>query len=152
MISSHSISSGPDYVKLNWTHPKFQPERYQMKYVCTMKPACTPRNDTNHYVTTKTQSISWETTFVTVSNLRPSSKCMLFLVAVYNPASIDTGIAITGTTLDEDAINISSGLHNFMITTVFFMLSMCNEQQATSIIINKYQNYCSVVAMDKICR
>ena len=42
MIRSHFVGSGPDYVQLNWTHPKFQPERYQLKYVCTMKPTYMP--------------------------------------------------------------------------------------------------------------
>ena len=111
MIHSHSVASGQDYVKLNWTHPKFQPERYHLKHVCTMMPTCTPRNDTNQYITTRTQNLSSDTTSVTVSDLRPSSICMLILLAVYNPASIDSGIAITGSTLDEHAREINPGLN-----------------------------------------
>ena len=109
MIRSHSVASGLDSVKLNWTHPKFRPERYQLNYVCTMKPTCTPRNDTNHYITTKTQNLSSDATSVTIPDLRPSSVCMLILLAVYNPASIDSGIAITGTTLNEDGWETKSG-------------------------------------------
>ena len=129
MIRSHSVASGPDYVKLNWTHPKFQPERYKLKHVCTMKPTCTPRNATNQYITTKTQILSSDTTSVTIADLRPSSICMLILLAVYNPASIDSGIAITGTTLDEDGREINSGLHNFITTVrncycLYFQLHM----------------------------
>ena len=111
MISSHSIASGSDYVKVNWTHLQFPPERYQLKYVCSVKTACTPSHDTSHYVVAKAQNISLDTTSVTISNLCPCSSCMLILLAVYNPASIDTGIMITGTTLDEKAR--SSGLHYF---------------------------------------
>ena len=138
MIGSHSVSSGLDYVKLNWTHPMFQPETYQLKYVCTLKPKCTPDHDTNNYIMAKTENISVDTTFVTISNLHPSSNCLLFLLARYNPASLDTGIAIFGTTLDEDARGISSGLHHFMITAVFVncFLYMYAEQQTTSIIID----------------
>ena len=131
MISSHSVASGPGNVKLNWTPPKFEPERYQLNYVCTMKPTCTPRNDTNHYIMTKTQNVSSDTTSVTISDLPPSSICMLILLAVYNPASIDTGIVISGTTLDEDTRNIVSGLHYLIITVLFVYASHCiySEQQ-----------------------
>ena len=127
MIRSHSLASGSDYVKLNWTHPKFQPESYQLKYVCTMKPTCTTRNDTDEYITTKTENLSSNTTSVTIPDLRPSSICMLILLAMYNPASIDTGIAIIVTTLDVDAREINPGLHYFIIPLIIVCISsdMC---------------------------
>ena len=109
MIHAHSVASGSDNVELNWTRPNFPPERYQLNYVCTLKPTCTFRNDTNNYVRTQTQDLSSDATFVTILNLRPCSICMLILVAVYNPASLDSGIAIIGTTLDGDVRKISSG-------------------------------------------
>ena len=109
MIRSHSVASGPHYVELNWIHPKFQPERYQLKYVCTSKPTCTPSHDTNNYVMAKARNLSSDTTSVTIPNLRQSSICLLFLLAVYNPASIDSGITILGTTSDEDTMKINSG-------------------------------------------
>ena len=102
MIRTHSLASGSDYVELNWTHPKFLPERYQLNYVCTMKPPCAPNRDMNHSVTRNAQNLSSDTTSVRVSDLRPSSICMLFLLAVYNPASIDSGIWVTGTTLSKN--------------------------------------------------
>ena len=109
MIPSHSVTFGPDYVKLNWTRPKYRPERYQLKKVCTIKPTYTPSNDIMNYVMTKTQNLSSE-----ISDLRRSSVCILILLVVYNPASIDTGIDITGATVDEDASKTNSGLlfHN----------------------------------------
>ena len=110
MIRSHSVASGPDYVKLNWTRPKFGPERYQLKYVCTIKPTYTPSNDTINYVTTKTQNLTSDTTSFTISDLRRSSVCILILLAVYNLASSDTGIAITGATVDEGASKTNSGV------------------------------------------
>ena len=111
MVHSHSVISGCDYVELSWTHPRFQPEAYQLKYVCTLKPTHTPGPDIHvpNYVMTKTQNLSSDTTCVQISDLRPSSICLLFLLAVYNPASIDTGISIIGTTLDEDTRKINSG-------------------------------------------
>ena len=119
MIGSHSVASGPDYIKLNWTHVQFQPERYQLKYLCTMKPKCTLSHDTYYHFMIKEKNGSFDATSFTISHLSPSTICMLILLAVYNPASIDTGIMITGTTLDEDARNISSGLHYLIITIVF---------------------------------
>ena len=109
MIHAHSVASGSDYVELNWTRPNFQPERYQLKYVCTSKPMCTFSDDINNYIRTQAQNLSSDTTFFTILNLRPCSICMLFLLAVYNPASIDSGLAITGSTLDRDVRNVSSG-------------------------------------------
>ena len=121
MISSHFVDSGPDYVKLNWTQPKFLPERYQVTYVCILKPTCTPSPNTSRYIVTRTQNLSSDTTSITVSNLHQRSTCMLILLAVYNPASIDTGIAIAGATLDEDAREIYSGLQQFRnILVVYF--------------------------------
>ena len=102
MIHTHPLAAGLDYVQLNWTHPKFLPERYQLQYLCIVKPTCTPNHDMNQAITTSEETLSLATTFVRISNLRPNSICMLFLLAVYNPASIDSGIVITGPTLDED--------------------------------------------------
>ena len=110
MIRSHSVVPGRDYVEHMWTHPNFRPQKYQLKYVCTLKPTCTSSHDRSNYIMTETQILSSDTTSVTIPNLRPSSICMLFLLAVYNPASIDSGITILGMTLDEDTGMINSGL------------------------------------------
>ena len=107
MIDAHSVTSGPHYVELNWCRPKFQPERYQLNYVCTMKPTCTPGHAENNYVMIKIQNLSSDSTSITIPDIRSSSICMLILLAVYNPASIDSGIAITGTTLHEDPRKIN---------------------------------------------
>ena len=113
MIHSHSVASGPDTIELYWSQPKFPPERYQLMYVCTIKPSCMLSHDANHFVMTKTLNLSSDTTYVTISDLHPSSNCILILLAVYNPASIDSGIAIAGSTLDGDAKYIKSGQHCF---------------------------------------
>ena len=100
MILSHSIDSGKDFVELRWI-PRFEPERYQLKYVCAPKPTRMPNRDNDYYVITNTRHLNSSTTSSRVSNLPLDSICMFFLLAAYNPASIDTGIAITGTTLDQ---------------------------------------------------
>ena len=109
MIRSHSVSSGPDYIKLKWTSPKYRPERYQLQFVCTTKPTYTLSNDTMNNVTTKTHTLISDTTSFTISALRRSI-CILILVAVYNPASIDKGIVISGATVDEDTSKTKPGL------------------------------------------
>ena len=105
MIRSHSVESGSDYFEVNWTRPKFLPKRYQLMDVCT----CTHRQDESNYVMKRMQNLSSDCNSVKISDLRPSSICILLLLAVYNPASIDTGIVIIGAVLDEDARNIASG-------------------------------------------
>ena len=120
MIISHSVAPGPDYIHLKWTHPNFRPEKYKLKYVCTLKPTCTPSHDINDYIMTNAQDLCSDTTSVTISDLHPSSNCMVFLIAVYNPASIDSGITITGTTLDEDTRKINPGLSYSWIALVYW--------------------------------
>ena len=137
MIPSHSVAFGQDYVMLNWTHPRFQPEKYQLNYVCTMKPTCIPSQETNHSFITKTQNLSSDTTSVTIPDIRPSSICMLFLLAVYNPASIDSGITITGTTVDEHAMNVNSGL-NYFIKTFLIMSLVIHENVCVFVCVYAY--------------
>ena len=117
MIHSHSVKSGSDYVELIWTRPKFFPKRYQLIDVCTKKPTCTHRHKNSTYVTKRMQNLSSDCNSVKISDLRPSSICILLLLAVYNPASIDTGIAIIGAVLDEDTRNITSG-QGYFITMI----------------------------------
>ena len=102
MIRTYSFASGSDYVQLNWIHPKFLPEKYQLHYACRME-TCSTNHEKNYSILASTQNLSSNTTFVRISNLRPSSNCSLFLLAVYNPASIDSGIVITGKTAEEQA-------------------------------------------------
>ena len=103
MISTHSIATGLEYIELNWTRPKFLPGKYllHVQYARTLKPRCTFKNDKNIYVKINAQCLTSDTTSVRISELRPKSVCVLLLFAVYNPASIDSGIVITGKTLDE---------------------------------------------------
>ena len=89
----------------------FWPDRYLLKYECTMKPTRMPRNDTDQYITTKVHNLSSCTTSVTIPDLQPNSMCLLYLFAVYNPASIDKGLARIGNTLREDARDLNPGLH-----------------------------------------
>ena len=108
MIRHYSVSTGSNYVELKWTYPMFLPERYQMKYMCGMKlkATSTPNLDMKIHLVKSAQSLSRDTTSVRLSDLRPGSICVLILVAVYNPASIDAGITIAGSTSKENFIII----------------------------------------------
>ena len=115
-IGTHSLASGFDFVELNWTQPKFLPERYQLMCVCVTKPSRTPSPYSNDSVLTIKQNLSSDTTSIRVSHLRPSSKCMLFLLAVHNPASIDSGIMVTGATSDVDTSKKNVCKADFIVT------------------------------------
>ena len=130
MIHTHPLVSGSNYVELNWTRPKFLPKGYQLMYFCTMKPTSTPNYDMNNSVTANAHNLSSDTTFVRICDLLPGSICTLFLLAEYNPASIDLGIVITGTTLDEDTSKIRFH-NNHHLLYMFIMLYIMS--QTTSI-------------------
>ena len=114
MIRLHSFVSETDYIQLNWTRPDFLPEMYQLKYTVTMKTIYASIHKLNGSVMIKTLNLSSENTSVRISGLRPSSICTINLLAVFNPASIDSGIEITGRTLDEDTSEKNHCLYDFM--------------------------------------
>ena len=98
MIRRYSLSFGFGYFEINWTKPRFLPEWYEAThhYICTMK--TTPAFK---YVITNQHYLSSGTTSFRISNLCIRSAWKLILKAVYNPASIDSGISITGPTLSK---------------------------------------------------
>ena len=99
MIHALSLDTGSDYVELHWTRPRFLPETYQITYMCNLN--ATSEKDTRDYITKKTQHLSSGTTSFRISHLLPGSNWTLVLLAVYNWASIDSGIVKTGTTFNE---------------------------------------------------
>ena len=101
MIQGYSLATGLDYIELNWTYPKFLPERYQLKYMCTMKRTAKYKPGNTIYNVNKTKNLSSVTASVIISDLHPSSICTVILLAVYNLASTDTGIAFNGVLLGE---------------------------------------------------
>ena len=57
-------------------------------------------------------NISSNKTSIKITGLRRSSVCILNLLAVYNPASIDSGMAITEITLPENESKSNSKWEN----------------------------------------
>ena len=98
MIPEYSVSTGRDHVELKWTNPKLLPESYQVKYMCGVKATSTPSLGMKIYLVKNIQSLNPDTNSVRLSHLRQGSTCVLILIAVYNPASIDAGITIAGIT------------------------------------------------------
>ena len=100
MIPAYFLTSGSDYVEVIWTPPKYLPRSYlcQIMHVCTLMATSMPKHDIKSYVVTNTQSLSSGNTSIRILDLCPNSTWMLILLAVYNRASIDTGIVATGTT------------------------------------------------------
>lgn len=102
MIHTPSFASGLDYVELNWTRPRFRPEDYQLKYVCTVKRTSTQMGKKKQSNMENATNLGSGATSFRISELRPNSVCIVFMLAVYNPASIDSGIAVTGMTSGGD--------------------------------------------------
>ena len=116
MIHTYSAATGLHYLELNWNHPRFLPQRYQLKYMCTMKNMYKYKNVNENYYLEGTKNLTSNTTSARISNVYPGSICTIFLLAVYNPASIDSGIEITKGTLREYISKRNSGLNDFIIT------------------------------------
>ena len=101
MIEHSSLNSGLDYVELTWTRPKSIPEKYEINSLCFMPYTRSYLHNEIEIVNHAFSNLSSSTTSFRISQLRPNSTCVLKLLAVYNPASIDSGIVVTGTTSAE---------------------------------------------------
>ena len=102
MIENSSFNSGLDYVQLTWTCPKSIPEKYEINCLCFMPYTRNFQHKEIEIVNHAFTKISSSTTSFKIFKLRPNSTCVLKLLAVYNPASTDPGIVVTGTTSAEN--------------------------------------------------
>ena len=137
MIHAYSLATGLDYVEVNWTHPRFLPESYQLKYRCAVKVTSNYKAVNKIYITGRTKNLTSDSISFRIFNLRPGSTCTLILLAVYNPASIDSGVVITGNT-DEQPSKRNSGLCDFIRTHlvtfhVTIPVCICTKPQSTSL-------------------
>ena len=74
-----------------WTRPEFQPYLYKQKTSCKL--LCDHRT---YYL--NEALLNGAETMTTLHALRPGSVCLIKHKAVYNPASIDSGITLTAHT------------------------------------------------------
>ena len=98
MISTPTHISGSNYIQLKWTCPNYRPELYEFKYVCVVKNSSGNLSSRKNIIKTKTQFLNFGSCSAKITDLRPRSICVLNLIAIYNPASSDTGIVIIVTT------------------------------------------------------
>ena len=138
MIYDYSFSSEWDYLEVNWTQPRFLPEWYQAthRYVCTMKATSAYNYEMKNYVRTNQHYLSSGTTSFRLSNLCVRSSWTLILKAVYNPAGIDSGIAMTGRMLSKATRKRNSAFGQFIITLGTFMFTIRYAHGARAIIDN----------------
>ena len=105
MIPTHSLTriSGSDFVELIWTSPQYQPERYSMNYLCIILKGSFPNCSIADFVSARMRNLSSDSTSIRIRDLHSNTICVLNLVALFNPASIDPGIVIALKTLAENA-------------------------------------------------
>ena len=125
MISTESFTftSGLNYVHLTWTRPKYLPEIYELKHVCITEPKCRHDDNSTDFIKASVKYLSCDSGSFRLSDLCPSTKCVLNLVAVYNAAGIDSGIVITVRTLAETKSKWNSGLPGSIMCVLYFIYS-----------------------------
>ena len=109
MIHTYLLATGSHYLELNWNNPRYLPQSYQLKYMCTSKNMSKYQNFNENYILEGTKCLTSNTSSARISNLPPGAICTLFLLAVYNPASIDYGIVIIKSTSNEFIHKKNSG-------------------------------------------
>ena len=91
MTAFDHIITDTSHFQIYWTAPIYPPLMYKMTTSC--KFLC---EDKTYYLTEI--MIDSMQTSSTTDNLRPGSACLIKLLAVYNPASIDPGIGLSAHT------------------------------------------------------
>ena len=116
MIPKGSLSSGSNYVELNWKSPPYRPKKYTLSYLCIIRSTCLPKSPIADFVKATMLNLSPETTSIKFQALSPNFICVLRIKASYNPASIDFGIVATSKLLAVNTSKCTSGweLHNNM--------------------------------------
>lgn len=95
MIREFRSSPIEDAILIMWIRPKYEPEKYNLAYSCKLK------HDVTDYIPTTSLVLDSRKVHHTIPDLRQDSICTISLLAVYNPASIDSGITIKGKTSEE---------------------------------------------------
>ena len=92
MTAFHEIISGVNNLMIYWTRPQFPPIEY--KQIISCKLLCDHRT---YYLAEAILdgTVCSSNTLV----LKPGSVCLINLIAVYNPASIDPGVGLSAHTL-----------------------------------------------------
>ena len=92
MTAFSDLYAKKDQLLILWTRPRFPPYHYKQTTSCRL--LCEQKT---YYLTEFTLNGALSSS--TVYSLWPGSVCVIKLVAVYNPASIDPGIGLSAHTL-----------------------------------------------------
>ena len=92
MTTFKGLTPGEDQLLITWTPPLFAPNHYIQTTSCNL--LC----DQSTYYLNEAVIDGEETSSITYA-VQPGSICMIKLVAVYNPASLDPGIGLSAHTL-----------------------------------------------------
>ena len=100
MIKGVTVNQGKNFIQLQWLPPQYNPMEYAVSAGCL---ECDGKLEVYERVlppiTGKNPSDDKPVTAVVIDNLRPGSKCEIHFRAVYNPASLDSGMYINTSTL-----------------------------------------------------
>ena len=87
-----------------WNSPQYHPEKYELTCLCFANPTCSAESCSERIVVnTKILNLSSDSTSVRLLGFRTYRVCVLKLVAIFNPASIDSGIVFTAKMLAANA-------------------------------------------------
>ena len=99
MIKDFTVDTTYDTVTISWVKPRHLPKLYKWNLSCTL--AC----GNTSYVTKSVTIGSSETQDFT-SNLFPGSRCEIKFFAIYNPASLDSGLVKTVYTKEKGELSM----------------------------------------------
>ena len=92
------VSSGVDFITVEWSKPKYTPISLEYKVLCGFE--CDERL---HLKTSG--NLSKNTTRLVVTDLKPNSMCKIILLALYNPETYDHGLVRYYSTLSSSKRN-----------------------------------------------
>lgn len=81
-------------IYLNWTPPVFVPYKFKLSWVCKILCAPLPYS-------TKILYLDGRLTRQVITSLRPGTHCAISFRAMYNPASLDSGVILVAHTAIE---------------------------------------------------
>ena len=91
MTTFQEVIAGENQLVVLWTPPRFYPDHYKQTISCRL--LC---NQRTYYL--KETMVNGMEKLTTSNALMPGSVCLIKMVAVYNPASIDPGIGLVAHT------------------------------------------------------
>ena len=135
MIKLEPAVCGSDFVHLKWKIPKYLPDRYRLRYSCKLS------MQVNHYIQATIENIMCNSIGLKISGLNPQSTCVLTVFAIYNPASIDSGITVILKTLKKGKFTLLS--KNCLVRDTCIYTCTCVQ-------INVYQGgWCNLLMLEQ---